>query len=73
MELPEGKEKDIEGIELAKNNAIVITQVYDDNSNALDDYNYGKDAAKILNANYFGPDDEWDLNKDPENENITLE
>ena len=73
MELPEGKEKDTEGIELAKINGIAIRQVYDDNLNASDDLKYGKDAAKILNADYFGPNDEWNLNKDPENEDITLE
>ena len=46
--------------------------MYDDNENALNDYKYAREAARILDAEYFGPNDEWDLNPDPDNQNISL-
>ena len=69
--LKTGEEKTKLEIELIEKGAIDIDQVYDDNLNAANDYKYAKEAARILDAEYFGPDDEWDLNKDPENDNIT--
>ena len=47
--------------------------MYDDNENALNDYKYSREAARILDAEYFGPNDEWDLNPDPENQSISVE
>ena len=41
--------------------------MYYDNENALNDYKYSREAARVLDAEYFGPNDEWDLNPDPEN------
>ena len=45
--------------------------MYADNENALNDYKYAREASRILDAEYFGPNDEWDLNPDPENQSIT--
>ena len=45
--------------------------MYPDNHNALDDLLQAKEAAKILDAENYGPEDEFILNKDPENQNIT--
>ena len=45
--------------------------MYGDNENALNDYKYAREAARILDAEYFGPNDEWDLNQDLENQNIS--
>ena len=59
--------------ELALKGGIAIDQVYYDNESAINDYKYAKEAARVLDAEDFGPDDEWDLNKDPENHNITHE
>ena len=47
--------------------------MYENNELALNDYKYAKEAARILDGENFGPDDEWDLNQDPENENISVD
>ena len=47
--------------------------MYADNETALNDYKYAREAARVLDAEDFGPNDEWDLNPDPENQNITVE
>jgi hypothetical protein len=39
----------------------------------LDDYKYAREAARVLDAENFGLNDEWILNKDPENENISAQ
>lgn len=60
---PEASDEEFE--QLAKIGAINLVQGYDDNANALQDYVDAKDAARILNAEDFGPDDCFDINKDP--------
>ena len=50
-----------------------FVQFEKDNLNATSDYKYAKEAAKIFEAEYYGPDNLWDLNKDPENGNVASE
>ena len=70
--LAEGDKK-LEGqIALVKSGAIAIDQTYDDNVDALNDHKYAKEAARILDAEGLGPKGEWDLNPDPENQNLTM-
>ena len=35
------------------------------------DYKWAKEAAVVLEADYYGPDDVFDVNKDIENVNLT--
>ena len=51
---------------------IDIVQALEDNGHAIEDYKYAREAAKILEAEYFGKDDQWDLTK-PSFKNITIE
>ena len=51
--------------------ALGICQAYADNPFAVDDLKYAKEAARVLAAEDFGEDQEFIINKDPENENIT--
>ena len=51
--------------------ALGICQTYTDNPFAVDDMKYAKEAARILDAEDFGVDQEFIINKDPENQNIT--
>ena len=51
---------------------IDIVQALKDNDHAIEDYKYAKEAAKILEAEYFGEDGQWDLTK-PSFKNITFE
>ena len=51
--------------------ALGICQAYADNPFAVDDMKYAKEAARILDAEDFGQDKVFVLNKDPENQDIT--
>ena len=51
--------------------ALGICQTYPDNPFAVDDLKYAKEAARVLAAEDFGEDQEFIINKDPENQNIT--
>ena len=53
--------------------ALGIKQAYEDNPFAVDDLNYAREAARILGAEDFGEEDEFIINTDPENQNITKE
>ena len=50
--------------------ALAIVQAYPDNPFAVNDLKYAREAARILDAEDFGEDDEYIINKDPENQNI---
>ena len=49
---------------------IEIVQALEDNGHAIEDYKYAREAAKTLEAEYFGENDQWDHTK-PSFENIT--
>ena len=51
--------------------ALGIVQAYQDNPFAVNDMKYAREAARILDAEDFGEDEEYIINKDPENQNIT--
>ena len=42
---------------------IEIVQALEDNTHAIEDYKYAREAAKTLEAEYFGEDDQWDFTK----------
>ena len=43
-----------------------VKQAYADLPQVLNDFNDGMNALKFLDINYYGPDDEWILNKNIE-------
>ena len=45
-------------------------QALGDNGRAIEDYKYAREAAKTLEAENFGKDDQWDHTK-PSFQNIT--
>ena len=53
--------------------ALGIVQAYPDNLFAVNDLKYAREAARILDAEDFGEDDGYIINKDPENQNITFD
>ena len=46
-------------------------QALEDNGRAIEDYKYAREAAKTLEAENFGENDQWDHTK-PSFENITF-
>ena len=48
-------------------------QYWPDLRSVVMDYKHAKEAAKILRAEYYGPDNAFDVNKDIENGSITYQ